>query len=64
MLETIREFGLEQLAASGELETVQQRHAEWYLAFAEDAGPRAKQPGAAPWVERSGARSIPTCVPC
>ena len=23
----------------------------WYLAFAEDAGPRAKQSGAAPWVE-------------
>ena len=51
MLETIREFGLEQLAGHGELEAVQQHHAEWYLAFAEDAGPRAKQPGAAPWVE-------------
>ena len=51
MLETIREFGLEQLAASGEADAVRQRHADWYLAFAEDAGPRAKQPGAAPWVE-------------
>jgi non-specific serine/threonine protein kinase len=50
MLETIREFGLEQLVASGEDEAIRQRHAEWYLAVAEDAGPRAKQPGAAPWV--------------
>ena len=50
MLETIREFGLERLAASGEEEAVRQRHAEWYLAYAEDAGPRAKQPGAAVWV--------------
>jgi excisionase family DNA binding protein len=53
-LETIREFGLERLAASGEEDAVRQRHADWYLAFAEDAGPRAKQPGAAPWVESLG----------
>jgi non-specific serine/threonine protein kinase len=52
MLETIREFGLEQLTGHTELEAVQQRHAAWYLAFAADAGPRAKQPGAAPWVEK------------
>ena len=50
MLETVREFGREQLAAAGEESTVHQRHAEWYLAFAEDAGPRAKQPGAAAWI--------------
>jgi excisionase family DNA binding protein len=54
MLETIREFGLEQLAASGEADAVRQRHADWSLAFAEDAGPRAKQPGAVPWVEMLG----------
>jgi non-specific serine/threonine protein kinase len=54
MLETIREFGWERLAASGEADAVRQRHADWYLAFAEDAGPRAKQPGAAPWVEKLG----------
>jgi excisionase family DNA binding protein len=53
MLETIREFGLERLAAGGrELEAVRQCHAEWALAFAEDAGPRAKQPGAAAWLPR------------
>jgi predicted ATPase/DNA-binding CsgD family transcriptional regulator len=35
MLETVREFGLEQLAASGEEETVRGRHLSWVLALAE-----------------------------
>jgi predicted ATPase/DNA-binding CsgD family transcriptional regulator len=37
MLETIREFGLEQLAAGGEENAVRQRHAAWFLAAAEAA---------------------------
>jgi excisionase family DNA binding protein len=37
MLETIRVFGLEQLRARGELEAVQQRHAAYFLAFAEES---------------------------
>jgi len=37
MLETVREFGLEQLAASGETEEVERRHAAWYLALVEDS---------------------------
>ena len=36
MLETIREYALEQLAASGELEQVQRRHAAYFV-LAEDA---------------------------
>lgn len=36
MLETIREFGLEQLAASGEEETARRAHAHWFLALAVD----------------------------
>ncbi len=52
LLETIREFGLEQLAACREHESVSQRHAAWYLAFAVDAGPRAKQEDAAAWLPR------------
>jgi predicted ATPase/DNA-binding CsgD family transcriptional regulator len=37
LLETIREYGLEQLAASGEVETLARRHAEYFVALAEDA---------------------------
>jgi DNA-binding CsgD family transcriptional regulator/Tfp pilus assembly protein PilF len=37
MLETIREYGLEQLQAAGELEATRRRHAEFFLAFAEEA---------------------------
>jgi non-specific serine/threonine protein kinase len=35
MLGTVREFGREQLTASGDEDAVRQRHAEFYLAFAE-----------------------------
>jgi non-specific serine/threonine protein kinase len=35
MLETIREFAEEQLAASGEVEAVRTRHAAYFMAFAE-----------------------------
>ncbi len=38
MLETVREYGLEQLAASGEEDEVRARHAAWYLTLAEAAG--------------------------
>lgn len=34
MLESVREFGLQKLAASGELETVQRRHADNFIALA------------------------------
>jgi predicted ATPase/DNA-binding NarL/FixJ family response regulator len=37
MLETVREFGLEQLVAAGEEATTRDRHAAWYLAFAGEA---------------------------
>lgn len=37
MLETIREFGLEQLAASGEEAMIRRRHADWCLALGEEA---------------------------
>jgi DNA-binding CsgD family transcriptional regulator/tetratricopeptide (TPR) repeat protein len=37
MLETIREYGLETLAASGELEATQQAHAAYYLSLLEKA---------------------------
>jgi predicted ATPase/DNA-binding CsgD family transcriptional regulator len=43
MLETIREFGLGQLAASGREAAARSRHADWCLAFAERTGPHAKE---------------------
>jgi predicted ATPase len=40
MLETIREYALEQLTASGEADTIRQRHAHVMLALAEEAEPK------------------------
>ncbi len=37
MLETVREFGLEQLAAAGEEAAIRDRHAAWCLGFADRA---------------------------
>ncbi len=39
LLETIREYATEQLAASGEQATVQKRHAHYFLRLAEKVGP-------------------------
>ena len=52
MLETIRAFGLEQLAASGEGSAVRQRHLEVYLAVSEAAAPELSSRGQAVWLER------------
>ena len=52
MLETIREYGLEALAESGELETVRQAHAAYYLGLAEEAEPEWEGPQQAVWSER------------
>jgi non-specific serine/threonine protein kinase len=54
MLETIREFGLERLAESGDEETTRRAHADWCIALAEWA-----------WRRSSGGRrwSIPAAEP-
>ena len=52
MLETIREFGLDRLAASGEAEEIRRRHADWCLAFADRTGPEAKGADGSVWLER------------
>jgi non-specific serine/threonine protein kinase len=53
MLETIREFGLERLAAADEAATVHERHAAWCLGLAEQAGRNLDTDrDVSPWVRR------------
>jgi predicted ATPase/class 3 adenylate cyclase len=52
MLETIREFGLEALAASQEMDATRQAHASYYLALAEEAAPELTGPRSAVWLKR------------
>jgi non-specific serine/threonine protein kinase len=51
MLETIREFGRDQLAASGRAEGIRQRHAEWALTLAERVGSKVQGPDGARQLE-------------
>jgi predicted ATPase/class 3 adenylate cyclase len=52
MLETIREFGREQLERSGEVGALRRRHAEYFRALVEEADPHLRGPGAAAWLDR------------
>jgi tetratricopeptide (TPR) repeat protein len=52
MLETIRAYGLERLAASGEETDARRRHAAWYLALAETAEPQLLGPEQVTWLAR------------
>ena len=52
MLEVIREFAEEQLAAHAELMDAQHRHASYYLGFAEGAGSYLFGPEQQAWLER------------
>jgi non-specific serine/threonine protein kinase len=52
MLETVREYGLEQLAASNELETARREHAVHFLALAERAAPAWSGPAPGAWLDR------------
>jgi tetratricopeptide (TPR) repeat protein len=55
MLETVREFALEQLAAAGELSALELRHAEYYLALVEAAEPHLVGPQQRLWLDRLAA---------
>ncbi len=52
MLETLREYGLEALEASGEMEVTRQAHAAYYLRLAEEAEPELGGAQQAVWLER------------
>jgi DNA-binding CsgD family transcriptional regulator/tetratricopeptide (TPR) repeat protein len=52
MLETIREYGLECLEASGELDITRQAHATYYQALAREAGPHLHGPEKGRWLNR------------
>jgi len=52
MLETIREYGLEALVASGEMDITRQAHALYYLHLLEEAEPHLDGPQQVMWLER------------
>ncbi len=52
MLETIREYGLEALAASGEMAGTRRAHARYYLRLAEDAEVEGGGPRQGVWLDR------------
>jgi len=52
MLQVLREFGLERLAASGEMEATRQAHALYYLALAEEAQPYLRRAEQGRWLAR------------
>ena len=52
MLETLREYGAEQLAASAEVAELRERHAAWYQDMAETAAPKLRSPEVETWLQR------------
>jgi predicted ATPase/DNA-binding CsgD family transcriptional regulator len=52
MLETVREYGLECLAASGEIESTRHAHATYYLALVEQAEPALLDMRQSLWLRR------------
>jgi predicted ATPase len=55
MLETVREFALEQLATAGEVAALERGHAEYYLALAEAAEQHVLGLGQRAWLDRLAA---------
>jgi tetratricopeptide (TPR) repeat protein len=55
MLETLREYGLERLAADGELEAARTAHAHYFAALADAADPHLRRPEQLEWFHRLAA---------
>ena len=52
MLETIREYAIERLEASGEADDLRRRHADYFLALAEEALPEISRGTPKAWLDR------------
>jgi predicted ATPase/DNA-binding SARP family transcriptional activator len=52
LLETIRQYALERLQASGEVSALRQRHRDWYLALAEQSEGILRGPEQGDWLNR------------
>jgi predicted ATPase len=52
MLETIRSYGVERLAEGGEPDALRRRHAEWFIALAEQAEPHLDGAEQGEWLGR------------
>jgi tetratricopeptide (TPR) repeat protein len=52
LLETVREYGVEQLEASGEAVSIRRRHVSYYVGLAEEAEPRLLGPEQDTWLRR------------
>jgi predicted ATPase/DNA-binding SARP family transcriptional activator len=52
LLETVREYAAEKLAASGELTAVRNRHRDWYLQLAEQCDAAVHTPEQTAWLTR------------
>lgn len=52
MLETLREYALEQLTAQGEQEELRRRHAQYFVTLGEQAEPKLHGPEARAWMDR------------
>src|SRR5918993_3676461 len=52
LLEPVRQYAWEKLRSSGEGEAAWRRHAEFFLALAEEAEPELKGPRQVEWLDR------------
>ncbi len=50
LLETLREYAMEQLEASGQMETIRQRHLDFFLGLVESIEPGPKEPNLSAWM--------------
>src|SRR5262249_44739930 len=51
-LETVRQYSRERLLETGEVETIRQRHGDWFLGFTERAERELRGPDQAAWLQR------------